>query len=329
MRKRLFRSLLLFAILLPVWSGDLAAQSATTDTLTSKVSTDIPIALGHGTFGLWSGGVLLAVQDRFSSGPIVRVIDREGRQTERFSIAIPGASGVNLYENSIARGPDGSLAVVGSASVSDPTCGTFLAWISPDRSEQTIVCLSPFFPHGVTLASDGTIWVAGHDTTIIGGQRDYSQHLIRHYDKSGKMLGSFIPWSSLGTAPGTLSPDSESILVSIADRIGWYSPSIQTYFEFSLDGAVINSIQTPEHARGEMLSVALCDDGRLFVGASILGNGTNRAPSWGIHVLDRQRGGWNFIPRGEKWGMLYGCDGTRLASTTDSRTIAWLERAGK
>ncbi len=45
---------------------------------------------------------------------------------------------------------------------------------------------------------------------------------------------------------------------------------------------------------------------------------------WGVFTLDRGSGTWEFIPRKEQ-SVLYGCDGTRLASTTDHRSITWLE----
>jgi len=334
MRRRLF--LLFLALFLPMWSGELAGQTATPVELTSQGSTEIPFVFHHGTFGLWSGSALLVVQDRFSRGPAIRVIERDGEETSRFTFTIPEDAFIRMYDRSIARGMDRSLAVIGTVDAypNDSRGASFLAWVSPDGQEQTLMRLSPFLPAAVTVGSDGTIWVAGHETWPFGGPRDYAQHLIRRYDRTGKLLGSFIPWSSLGTIPyspppdRTHPPDTESVLVSLADRIGWYSRHSQTYVELSLDGEVINWIKTPEHPRHVMLSVALCDDGGLFVGAAVL-NGPNRTASWGIYALDRQRGEWSFLPRPEKWGMLYGCDGTRLASTTDSRNISWLEPTGK
>lgn len=325
MRRHLF--LLLQALLLPVCTGELAGQAATPHALTSKGSTEIPFTFVRGTFGLWSGGALLVVQDRFSGAPVFRLIGRDGREISQFTFTIPGASFINLYDNSVARGLDGSLAVIGTAYTNDSRGASFLAWVSPEGGEQTVIRLSPFFPHAVTVASDGTIWVTGHETKWIG-PRDYNQHLIRRYDRTGKMLGSFIPWSRLRTALPTPSPDTQSVFISSADRIGWYSPHSRTYIEFSPEGAMTNWIKTAEHPTDAMLSVALCDDGGLFVGAAV-NNGPKQTASWGIFVLDRQGGEWSFIPRHEKWGMLYGCDGTRLASTTDNRTISWLEPTGK
>jgi hypothetical protein len=45
--------------------------------------------------------------------------------------------------------------------------------------------------------------------------------------------------------------------------------------------------------------------------------------------LDRQAGNWNFTPTKELV-KLYGCEGTRLASSSDfGRSITWLEAAAQ
>jgi len=325
MRSR--RLVLVVALLVAVMNVNPLVVARAGEILAAAGKTDIPFTFTHGTFGLWSGGALLAVRDRFSAAPGVRVIDRDGREVLRFSLEIPGASRIKLYENSIARGSDGSMAAIGSAHTNDWS-GTFLAVVSPEGQTQMTVRLSPFAPHAVTIASDGTIWVVGYDTQQLPDDRDYQQHLIRRYDKNGTLLGSFLPWSQVRTPPRTLPAAINSILVSAPGRVGWYSPSAQVYAEFALDGAVINWIKTPEHPRSAMLNVALCDDASLFVSAAV-NHGPDGPASWNILTLDRQQGSWSSNPRPERWGKLFGCDGTRLATTTDSRTITWLEPAGK
>jgi len=304
-----------------------ASKTATGGFHRSRESTEIPAPVS-GSFALWSGGAMLVVQDRFSSSPIIQVIDRDGKEVSRFAFGIPGAGRVNLYDNSVARGPKGSMAFVGSAYTNDSRGATFLAMVSSDGETQTVVRLSPFAPQAVTIASDGTIWVAGYDAHQAPNEQDYSEHLIRRYDENGTLLGSFLPWSEVRTPPRTAPAAVNSILVTASDRVGWYSPSAQTYVEFALDGTMLHQIKTPGHSRSTMLQVALCDDASLFVSAAV-NHGPDGPASWNILALDRQQGSWSSNPRPETWGKLYGCDGTRLASTTDSRTITWLEPAGK
>jgi len=280
----------------------------------------MPLTINKDRIAVWSGGALVFVQDRFSDAPIFRILDRNGAQLSEFRFSIPGAVLINIYDNSVARGSDGALAIVGTAYSDDSRGSMFVAWVSPDGQQQTIIRTNPFFPEAVTLASDGTIWIAGQEG------RDYSRPLIRRYDKTGKLLGSFIPWSRLGTAPHTL-PFVLSVLLPLRDRVLWYVPRAHTYFEFSSDGSVIEQFESAPHPEPDIVFVAVCADGGLFATTRIVSG--RQQTNWGIFALDRQRREWSLIPRNEKWGRLLGCDGTRLATTTDHKTISWLEPAGR
>jgi len=318
MRRHVLSPLLI--LLLSLWAGELASRAATADALTPSGSTQMPFTLVSGTFAVWSGGAFVFVQDRFSGAPLFRFFDQDGTEVAQFTFGIPGASRINIYDHSVALGLDGSLAIIGTVYPDDSTGGAFIAWVSPDRQEQTIMRVSPFFPQTVTVASDGTIWVAGYEPKQ-HHDYDYSRHLVRRYDKMGKLLGSFIPWSTLGTGPRPV-PAVRSVLLPLKDSVGWYSSDSHTYIEFSLDGSVINRFKSAPHPEHDLTYVALCGDGSLFSSTRI--SDGQQQTGWGIFALDRQRGEWSFIPRHERWGMLFGCDGTRLASATDFQTISWL-----
>ncbi len=320
-------ALALVLVLLPCfWTAELVGQPATADALAPTGSTKMPFTIDNDTIAVWSGGALLFVQNRFSGAPIFRILDRNGTQVSEFRFSIPGAALINIYDNSVARGSDGALAIVGTAYSDNSRGSMFVAWVSPDGKQQTIMRTSPFFPAAVTVASDGTIWVAGHETKEQEQQRDYTRPLIRRYDKTGKLLGSFIPWSTLGTAPHTL-PFVGSVLLPLQDRVLWYAPRSHTYFEFSSDGSVIERFKSAPHPEYDLTFVAVCADGGVFASTRITSEG--HQTNWGIFTLDRQRREWSLIPRNEKWGRLLGCDGTQLATTTDHKTISWLEPAGR
>lgn len=322
MRKTLW---IVSAVLLG-WGAGLEAQDPGGHGLASNGSTVIPFQLVSGTFGLWRGGAFVVVRDRFSAEPVLTVFDGNGRELSRYTFTIPGAGRVNLYDNSVARARDGSLAIIGSVYDYDSHGASFLALISPDGRQQVVVRLSPFSPYAVTVASDHTIWVAGYNPHEPPAERDYGQHLIRRYDRNGKLLGSFLPWSSVRTPPRTLPAARRSILLSSLDRVGWYSPTSANYVEFALDGTILNWMKTPGHPTNAMVSAALCDDGSLFVSSANVGNQVLQEPaSWEMFSLDRPSKEWRSIPRPEPWGMLYGCDGTRLAITTDHALIRWHE----
>lgn len=125
-----------------------------------------------------------------------------------------------------------------------------------------------------------------------------------------------------------MQPVIRSALVSSPDRVGWYSLYAHTYVEISLDGRELRRMKTPAHDTGELVHAALCDDSRLFVSVAVNNDSIrNINAHWGIYVLDRERGDWTYIPRDKPYGRIYGCDGTRLATTTDNRSITWLKPA--
>lgn len=299
------------------------AQTASSDLLTPAGSTTVPFRFGSGTLGIWSGGALAVVQDRFSRAPTFRIFDRTGREISRHLFTIPEAAHINSY--AFAHGWDGTLVVGGTAFTSDGRGTNFLAWVSPDRSEQTIIRTSPFVVSAVTVAADGTIWVAGHRKRISAAEPwDYTQPLLRRYDRTGKLLGTSVPWSSLeAPAARTLPPDNLSQLVSSADRVGWYSPRLRTYLEFSLDGTLLRTVKGPQHDQKDIVSLGLCDDGSLFLSIAVLA-GPGKVPSWSIYALPREHEPWEVHPQEAPWGAIYGCDGSRLATTTDLSRISWL-----
>ena len=320
MRRLILLSLL--ATLASPYSNNLAAQEAAAGRFVIEGSTPLPYTPGEGNFSWWRGEALLVAENRLYA-PLIRVFDREAKEISRFWLTIPEAGRIMVLNNAIARGPDGILAVVGRAFSTDSRGVGFLAIVSPDGQEQTIVKLYPFSPDTVTVAADGTIWVAGN--TFIDGKPQRNEDLIRRYDRSGKLIGSSVNWSSLGHP--TRWPATLSALVSSPDRVGWYSKYAQTYIEFSLDGREMLRLKTA-HDASEVLHAALCDDGGVFVSAIVNNHPSqNIKARWGIYVLDRERGEWDYIPRPGPWGRVYGCDRTRLATTTDHRNITWLKPA--
>ena len=303
-----------------------AAEEPAPGPFVSEGSTRVYLSSGRGAFAWWSGEALLAVENR-DFAPVIRVIDREGREISRIPLEIPNARGIRVLNNALARGPDGMIAVIGHADFNDYLGSNFLALLSPDGQRETVVRLSPFNPDAVTVAADGTIWLAGHEFTP-AGKWNKNSDLIRRYDRAGKLVGSFVNWSNLNPPVNFPSPDSLSVLVSSPDRVGWYSKFGRTYIEFSLEGNVMYRVNTPAHERSEMLQPALCEDGRLFVSAAVNNNPSRKIKArWGIYVLDRERGEWNYIPREGRYGRAYGCDRTRLATTTEHGFITWLRPA--
>jgi hypothetical protein len=330
MVRKLF--LLFSGLLFMAFIGELCDLAAAGDALAlaERGSTQLSSpALGPDTTAVWSGGALVVVQGRFSGSPTFSTFDREGGLISKQTFTIPEGRVHAVFDHDFARGVDGSLAIVGLGYTADSRGTTFLARVSPDGTNQTIVRLSPFVPRAVTVAVDGTIWVAGFERTEEGQEPDLSQDVIRSYDKTGKLIGSYVPWSSLQVDFHN-RPAEDSILVSSKDRVAWYSPFAHTYMEFSLDGTVLGRFRTDDRPRNVLLSIALCDDGGLFLEAPVYNDRGRQQAGFTIFALERARGEWSSFARPDaKWGTLYGCDGTRIASEAGPSTITWLVSSGK
>ena len=131
-------------------------------------------------------GRAVCLRPEFHRRPILRVSGCDGNR-EDISFSIAGASQINLY--SISGGPDGAIAVSGSALSADARGASFIALISSDRKKQTIIRVWPYAVQRVAIAADGVIWTAGF-LKDEANTRDVAYNIIRRYDSSGKMLSS-------------------------------------------------------------------------------------------------------------------------------------------
>ena len=327
---RRYFAILLFPLFLFLGTAPRASgQAEGPEKLTRVGSEQIPFDLVRHSFAEWQRGSFVYVGNRFTGSPILEFFDSKGRQTSTFNFSIPNAGLIDLYDNSIAVGPDGSLAIAGTASFDNSEGGAFLAWISPDRQKQTVTRISPFFPGAVTIASDGTIWLAGEAVKPFHQAQDYRQNLIRHYDKTGKLLGSSISWADFQTDSPWVPPTVGSILIPMKDGIGWYSPRSRSYVELASDGSVVSRLKTEPHPKGAVVQATACSDGNVYVSTDLSIADSADEFHWGFYILDRDKGTWTLQSTGERSGLLFGCDGTRLATTSDFRTIAWLSPGTK
>jgi hypothetical protein len=306
--------------------GTASAQEQAESVLTATTNTALPVSLDH-FMPVWSGGALLVVEGRDASSPTVYIINKDGDIASRFTIAIPGMYVGLIYDHCLARGSDGTILIAGSAATEDADSTTFLATIRPDGTTRTVIRLSPFHPDAATIAADGTIWVAGAVHPKLGEKADTDQYLIRRYSPKGELLTSSIKWTDITARDYRLKPAHLSRLMASKDRVAWYSPTVQSYMEFSLDGKIMTKIKswTPlgEYA---IDSPVLCDDGSVFAGEELNASDTHPAKN-GIFTLKRDTGTWNFEPR-EKFTALRGCEGNSVAAFSgEFGKITWFEPA--
>jgi hypothetical protein len=303
-----------------ICSAQLSAQSEKINLVAEEETTEIPVAFRQHTWAVWSGGALLMIEDRFTNSPGIHVIDGEGKDTSQFYLTIPGGGDFLVGDWGVARGLDGVIAVAGFADFPERR-SDFLGIISPDGSTQKYIQLWPFRPDSVTVAADGKIWVVGTRQAPDDAPHHHAGSFAI-YDQNGKLLDSFIPEEGLETErqPG---PTYNSVLMASKDRVAWYSKTAHTYSEFALDGRLITRVKSwTSLDKDPMDWPALCEDGRVFVGEQI-GASSKHEARYGIFALDRQSGDWNFTPSSHVV-KVFGCEGTRIATTSDYRSIACL-----
>jgi hypothetical protein len=269
----------------------------------------------------WSHGALLTVQYHDTTNPLIWLLERHGQRAVPFTI--PEARSMLIYDWD--RGADGTIGISGSAADSDGRAATFVAWISADGTNSQVIRTSPYKPAMVAVAPDGTLWTVGSEFTTkssggIGTTLMPNVGVIRHFERSGKTLGSFVPQSTIQN-PLSLSRSRNTLRAS-KDRIAWYSAEGR-YIEISLDGSLVTDIpvQLPGgQSMNENTGFALADEGDAFLSAYSDPHGSGpSAQLLGIYILDRSVRAWKpvlqrsvGIAAQAAFGYIYGVDGREL-----------------
>jgi hypothetical protein len=260
----------------------------------------------------WTGQTLIGVQDNQSNGPLVYMIDREGRR-DHFSFSIPDA-GV-IYVHGLAIGSDGTVAITGGALSGNSRGGSFLALVPPDRKSQTVVRTWPYVAMDVAFVPDGSLWTEGytfHDTEI----RIVKPNIMAHFDSTGKLLASFPVTAKARFGPGRPAALQHSFLRTSHDRMGWFTNGLE-YIEYSFDGREIGRYEGPEVRDPEgdpalRASFALSNRNEVLFGTII----DAKRQTW---QLDREKVQWIPVQFQDEslpaWGRLLGFDGDTLVTT--------------
>lgn len=263
-------------------------------------------------FMRWTSNLLVGC-DYCEGKPILWTTDRQGHR-ESIAFMIPGADFIAVKD--VASGPDRSLAAVGLAVNGKSRMGTFIGWISPDRSKQTITRVWPFTPNVVTIAPDGTIWAVG--SVAQNTARRLYDNVLRHYSPSGELLASTVLQGVRPLPNGFPDVSGVSNLMASKDRIGWLTSSCQ-YIEFSFDAVELGRYPCPTgYAKpGDLAGVALSSADDLLVGSRWLGP---LAPL----ELNRTTGVWTPVAVSQDYGKTWrilGFDGGTMVTASTSSTM--------
>jgi hypothetical protein len=267
----------------------------------------------------WSGGALVDFISNRSASPLILTFDDQGREMPALPLTIPGSETVDLDD--IARSQDGALAVCGSAYDHSGRGSGFIALIGPGGGPATVIRTHPYYPSRVALGSDDSVWTAGLE--VVNGKEtgpgvNPDNGVIRHFDRTGKLLGSYIPRSSLGSAFVV----QNGRLESANGRIGWYTGPVfgpgSAYYEILSTGEV-RTYPTIGLAKLERVTgLALMDNGRTYVT-------TFDSTSHASRFLSIGAGGgqWSTapFPGGITKATLYGGGGKRLVFRSSDRFV--------
>jgi hypothetical protein len=217
------------------------------------------------------------------------------------------------------------VAICGSASDSAGHAAGFFAVASADGKLETIVRTEPYVPTAVSIAPDGSIWTKGAEFVPVKRTAAKTDRgVIRHFDRTGKFLGDFLPQSSLSRAQLFLGIDQ---LASNSKRIGWYQgQGAAGYFEVVRDRVdrypIVNLAADEEGAQISGLTVL--ENDAVFVTRSVRGSDPE------VYVLRRDSGNWARItppaqgpPETTNW--LLGGSGNMLVFKTMAQS-SWLRR---
>ncbi len=280
-------------------------------------STTLPYRFADGsTVGTWSGGALLSIENEETSAPVFRAVDREGKDIQKITFTVPGADVLRVIGT---RAADGTLAVAGTAFSNTVQPAGILGIVSADGKSQTVVRTYPFWPTVVTIAADGSIWITGREAADSQESEDYP--VIRRYDRSGALIGSYLKKSVIQAAGErqTGHPINSAYLIASGDRVGWFSDTAKTYIEFALDGTELGRYTTPAE-RAHIASI--CPNNAVFASVAVAG----RSPRFTMMALDRATGKWSPLPDVDS-GYILGCEDNTLAigkRTKTSESITWV-----
>lgn len=271
--------------------------------LTSVEDRPIAVEWPYMRLAKWNNGALINVEYDQTVNPLVWLFEGQVQQTVPFTI--PGARSMEIYDWD--RAADGSIGLSGSATDAEGRFSGFIAWISRDGLQSEVIQTLLYGPMHLAFAPDGTIWTAGRETVRVdSGVLKLSSGIIRHFDRSGKTLGSFVPQATIPDR--SVLYNIRSWLRASSDRVAWYSGG--KYVEVAPDGRLVTDITI--RSPGDETGFALTEKGDAFLS-------TQAGNQLAVHILDRSAGSWRLVlqrtitPESPiDFGFICGADGSRL-----------------
>jgi hypothetical protein len=239
------------------------------------VSLDPAVDPRHGRMKFRYGAFLYADTAPGALPPTFDVLGSDGHLMSSVTLAVPGAS--SYFFGDFDRSPDGTIVFAGGSYSSVGEAAPFLVWLSPDGKQENVVSTTPYFPISVSVAPDGTVWTLGHEMINHNSKAaglDPGAGVLRHFDKSGKLIQSIFPQSGFRTQKQLARINFGRIFVS-ADRIYWFTAgsddvsyaeiSTSTFAQQTYPGVPVSSGPGIENQLRQILGVTVTDNGTAYL----------------------------------------------------------------
>jgi len=263
---------------------------------------------------------LVELRDVKPDSASIDVIDASrdhGKLVESLNFGIPQAA--HVWIDGVTHSANGVVALGGACQDGADRLAGFLAISTQGVKETLVVRTAPYCPHRMAFASDGTLWTTG--TELVGGV-EISQHykVLRHFDKTGRLLGSFVDRSVFSSS----SDLQYGFMTATTGHVGWYAGPLYgpggRYYDIS-NGGDISQFQGLEvlSNRERVDGCALTDDGRVFASKF-----DPREHRWTLYRLDKHGRRWIDVPVASiigagSQGRLYGAQGRMLVMSNLSK----------
>jgi hypothetical protein len=264
----------------------------------------------------FSGNAFLRLKGNQSPSPAIEAIDLQGNLIGFTSIVVPDAriTGIRVF----SRGSDGTVAAGGWSESYDGKIASFLAVIPGNGQPPNIIRTNPYAIRGLVVAADGTVWTVGEvvNRKSDPADADLKGGTVRHFDRSGKLMESLLPYSALNDQLRVYM----GFMAASRDRVGWISTGdphdgkarLGAYVEFTGSGKVDEYPLPPiaPQAGAVLYGLALTDDGSVL--ATVLVSQDKEQ----MFSLNRATRGWEPVsPPGLPSGasFLSGASGNTIA----------------
>ena len=239
----------------------------------------------------YSNGYMLAWRRTIPASDLatnLTLFDRDGRVVRKLRLWIDDATSVTIVDGTVD--PGGAIAVVGLAVSRTGQFAGFMGLID-GVGVTKIVQIAPFEGDGVTFASDGSIWVLGHQWSPDRHRKTAPAHsVLRRFSGSGTVVAEYLKWPEFACGPHPIESANGSTAKILRGPayVGLLLPACNRWMEISLNGEIKRSVTwtTPE---------STLHPGARQVGTPVISNSgevlANNAD--GVLRLDMKTGVWH------------------------------------